>query len=151
MLCDLGQVTCPVCTSVCSPAESSGWDGDFPLTLPPSCDSPASPVWFRTQHPPHPPHGSPASHTFHSRRNGPPLSCLCGGAWQALGSRQGQEVREQSWPFKPPARRERWPAASHHGPQDTEGHLSGGPRFASEPSCSPLPPSQVAALVGGGM
>lgn len=50
--CDLGQVTCPVCTSVCSPAKGAGWDGDLPLTLPPSCDSPASPVWFRTHHPP---------------------------------------------------------------------------------------------------
>lgn len=35
--------------------------------------------------------------------------------------------------------------------RDTEGRLSGGPRFASEPSRSPLPHSQVAALLGGGM
>ena len=150
-MCDLGHVTCPVCTSICSPARARAGTVTslsrslHPTTLPPP--------QFGSGHstPPHPPHGSPASHTFHSRRNGPPLSCLCGGAWQALGSRQGQEVREQSRPFKPPACRERRPAASHHGPRDTEGHLSGGSRFASEPSRSPLPPSQVATLVGGGM
>ena len=79
-----------------------------------------------------------------------PVHVCVGGAWQALGSRQGQEVPEQSQPFKPPACREHWPAASLHG-RDTEGHLSGGPRFASEPLRSPLPHSQVAALLGGGM
>ena len=50
------------------------------------------------------------------------------------------------------------PPAGSTGPQpvstagrDTEGCLSGGPRFASEPSRSPLPPPQVAVLLGGGM
>lgn len=84
-----------------------------PVTLPPPQLGPG-------HSPPPPLQGSPASHTFHSRRNGPPLSCLCGwwwGSWQALGSRRGQELREQSRPFKPPVRRERWPAASHHGPR----------------------------------
>lgn len=49
VLWDLGQVTCPVCTSVCPPAKGAGWDGDLSLMLPPSCDSPASPAWSRTQ------------------------------------------------------------------------------------------------------
>ena len=103
--------------SVCSPAKGAGWDGDLPLTLPPSCDSPASPVWFRTHHPPPtlPKPRLPPTPSIPEGMALPfPVHVLGGGAWQALGSRQGQEVREQSQPFKPPARREHWPAASLH-------------------------------------
>lgn len=103
------------------------------------------PEWLRTW-PPHPPQaGWPPTSSIPERAR--PLFPARVRTWQVWAA---ERTRERPIPASEAARGERWVAASHNRPQDTEGRLSGD----SQPHvnlCSGFgkPPPFLHTLLGG--
>ena len=112
LLCDLGQVTCSVWTSVCSPAKCTAGPQGPPSHAPFIGDSPGLLVWYRLWPLTLPKACWPPTLSI---PEGTPLPFPAPAqAWQALACREDR--RWGTIRALQAARGESWPAASHNRP-----------------------------------